>query len=160
MECFLQARAQEVAPGGLMALLIPGRPDEKLPSESSLGPLFQPLESCLLDMSNEEIIGKDKMDSFNLPIYSPSPEELRTLISQNGCFSITRLESSAATGKSVQLLTTHECRAGFDNVIGQHFGSEIIELFQRYAKKIGGPALGLDDRVGIGLFVLLKRNSI
>ena len=53
MECFLAARAEEVAPGGLMALLIPGRPDGALPAESSIGPVFQVLEDCLVDMANE-----------------------------------------------------------------------------------------------------------
>ncbi|XVF50517.1 hypothetical protein PTKIN_Ptkin04bG0107500 [Pterospermum kingtungense] len=163
MECFLQARAQEVVPGGLMALLIPGRPDEKLPSESSLGPLFQPLESSLLDMSNEEIIGKDKMDSFNLPIYSPSPDELRTLINKKGRFSIARLESSELTEKSRKLPTTHEFRAGFQNIIAKHFGNEIVEqLFQRFAKKFEGrpdPAPAPNEALVIGLFVLLKRNA-
>lgn len=51
--CFLDARAQELAPGGLMALLIPGRLDSSLPANSSLGPIFEPFESCLVDMANE-----------------------------------------------------------------------------------------------------------
>ncbi|KAK6249762.1 hypothetical protein SCA6_003767 [Theobroma cacao] len=55
MERFLAARAKEMVPGGLMALLIPGRPDGTLPAESSIGPIFQPLESCLVDMANEVI---------------------------------------------------------------------------------------------------------
>lgn len=50
---FLDARAQEVVPGGLMVLLISGRPDGTLPQQYSLGPFYDPVESCLLDMVNE-----------------------------------------------------------------------------------------------------------
>lgn len=109
----------------------------------------------------QEIIGKDKMDSFNLPLYSPSLKELRTLINKNGCFGITRLESNEPTEKSKQLFSTNELRSGFENIIGQHFGNEILEeLFQRYAKKIERLAPVPTDGLAIGLFVLLKRNAI
>lgn len=104
------------------------------------------------------IIGKDKIDTFNLPIYSPSPEELRTFIEKNGCFSIARLEINTA-GKLKQL-TASECRSGLENIIIQHFGNEILEeLFERYTKKIVEcPPLHIGDRIGIGLTIILKRN--
>lgn len=53
MESFLSARAQELAPGGLMAILIPSSKDGNLPAQTSPGPYIQPLESSLLDMGNE-----------------------------------------------------------------------------------------------------------
>uniref|UniRef100_A0A2N9H6C9 S-adenosylmethionine-dependent methyltransferase n=1 Tax=Fagus sylvatica TaxID=28930 RepID=A0A2N9H6C9_FAGSY len=53
---FLCARAEELAPAGLMKILIPGRNDGILPAQSSLGPHFEDLESSLLDMTNE--VGK------------------------------------------------------------------------------------------------------
>lgn len=46
---FLDARAQEVVPGGLMVLLISGH----FLNNYSLGPFYDPVESCLLDMVNE-----------------------------------------------------------------------------------------------------------
>jgi hypothetical protein len=52
MECFLGARAQEIVPGGLMALLIPGRLDRIAISKFLLGP-FLAFESSLLDLANE-----------------------------------------------------------------------------------------------------------
>lgn len=53
IESFLTARAQELASGGLLALLFPGRQDGTLPSQYSLGPLFKPLESCLIEMVDQ-----------------------------------------------------------------------------------------------------------
>ena len=50
---FLSARSEELAPGGLLAILMSGRQDGTSPAQSSLGALFEPLESSLLDMANE-----------------------------------------------------------------------------------------------------------
>ncbi|KAH8502822.1 hypothetical protein H0E87_014208 [Populus deltoides] len=50
MESFLAARAEELAPGGLMIILMPGRPNGTLPSQNSLGPFIKPLESCLTEI--------------------------------------------------------------------------------------------------------------
>ncbi|KAA8542766.1 hypothetical protein F0562_023918 [Nyssa sinensis] len=91
------------------------------------------------------LLSKDKLDSFNLPIYSPSSEELEKLIEKTGCFDIARVEEMHRN--TIPLLTMQECIAGLQGIIETHFGSEILDdLFDRYAKKIG-----------IALFVLLKR---
>ncbi|KAF8378653.1 hypothetical protein HHK36_030002 [Tetracentron sinense] len=158
MESFLAARAQELVPGGMVALLIPGRPRGTLPAESSLGPLFEPLESALLDMANEGILSQERVDSFNFPIYSPSPEELEGLVERNGYFETVRMDLLQGTIRP--LLSAQECRAGFEGILRKHFGSEIIEeLFERYAKEVAGrpPLHDISDGLSIGLFVLLKR---
>ncbi|GKV05153.1 hypothetical protein SLEP1_g17195 [Rubroshorea leprosula] len=156
IQSFLAARAQELAPGGLMSIIIPGRQDGTTFKEGSLGPLFQPLESCLLDMANAGKIEKDKIDLFNLPIYSPSVEELGALIRDNGCFTITRLEASPT--EPLALLTANECRSGLESIITKHFGSEIIgELFERYDEKIKAQSLIGRGGLGVALFILLQR---
>ena len=53
MDSFLEARAEKLAPGGLMALVLPGRPGGTLPAKSSLGPFFYHLEASLVDMANK-----------------------------------------------------------------------------------------------------------
>ncbi|KAB5548137.1 hypothetical protein DKX38_011543 [Salix brachista] len=158
MESFLAARAEELAPGGLLLILMPGRPDGTLPSQNSLGPFLRPLESCLTDMVDEEIICDHEIDSFNMPLYSPSIEELRKLIEKNGCFGIARLETLPP--RSVPLPSAEECRSGFESILRKHFRSEIIEqLFERYTAKIAGqPPVKTIDGFAIGLFVILKRN--
>uniref|UniRef100_A0A2N9H4Z7 Uncharacterized protein n=1 Tax=Fagus sylvatica TaxID=28930 RepID=A0A2N9H4Z7_FAGSY len=122
---FLCARAEELAPGGLMTILIPGRNDGTILAQSSMGPHFEYLESSLLDMAKEGIISKDRIDSFNLPIYSPSMEELRTLIQENGCFEIVRLDGQP---QKYPTLTAMECRAGLEGIFSKHFGSENMDL--------------------------------
>lgn len=158
IEAFLGARAEEVAPGGLMALLLSGRHDGTSPAEYSLGPVFEPLESTLLDLANEGVLSHEKIDSFNLPIFCSSTEELRTIIQENGCFEILILEKQVQ--EYLPVVTTAECRAGFESIIRNHFGDEIIEqLFDRYSKTIEDRLpLRPDDGIAIGLFILLKRN--
>ncbi|XP_048443841.1 loganic acid O-methyltransferase-like [Pyrus x bretschneideri] len=160
IKCFLDARAEELAPGGLMVLLISGRPDGTLPAECSCGPIYEPVEACLIDMANEGLISKDKLDSFNYPTYSPSMEELRELIHKNGCFEIARLEEQPRM--PIPLSKTAEVRAGMESLLTKHFGTDIMEpLCVRYSKKIEArprPFLTTaDDGLAVGLFVLLKR---
>ncbi|KAM7471101.1 hypothetical protein LguiA_009284 [Lonicera macranthoides] len=156
MDSFLEARAEEMAPGGLMAHVLPGRPDGTLPTKFSLGPFFYHLEASLVDMANEGLLSESKLDSFNLPMYSPSPEELHKIVTKHGCFSILKIKHSSQ--KSAKLFTMEECRAGFEKVIETCFGCEIVEqVFDRYTKKIAGkPLLTADDGLSINLSELLK----
>jgi len=50
MECFLQARAQELLTGGLIALIFSGRRNGTLHSQTAQSLTSSLLESCLLDM--------------------------------------------------------------------------------------------------------------
>lgn len=53
MECFLNARAHEIVHGGLMALIVPGRPDGTPHSKSSLNVIYHILGSCLMEMARK-----------------------------------------------------------------------------------------------------------
>ncbi|XP_062029067.1 loganic acid O-methyltransferase-like [Rosa rugosa] len=158
MQSFFDARAQELAPGGLLLFLIPGRPDGTVPAQHSFHPLFEPMESSLSDMVNEGLISGDKLDSFNLPIYSPSMEELRKIIENSDCFDVLRLEIQLPE-RATPLRSEH-ARSGFEKILIKHFGTEIIEpLFDRYSKKVKGRSpITSCDGMAVGLFVLLKRN--
>ncbi|XP_062115216.1 loganic acid O-methyltransferase-like [Humulus lupulus] len=164
MASFFNARSEELAPGGLLAILMSGREDGSSPAQSSLGPVFAPLESTLVDMANEGIISHGKLDSFNLPIFSPSPEEIKKIIQKNGCFEISRLELQPRTFRP--MITVEQCRAGFESIISKHFNDNnnqniIDQLFNRYSKKIEGcsPISADDKSTAAGLFLLLKRKS-
>ncbi|KAG7942162.1 hypothetical protein I3843_16G086100 [Carya illinoinensis] len=150
MESFLSARAEELAPGGLMAILMSGRKEGTLPIQSSLGPQFQPLESSLLDMVNEH---------FNLPIYSPSAEEIKALVIKNGYLDIVRLVTTQTKNSSLMAITVEEFRAAFDGLFSKHFESENMDqLYDRFSKKIAEmPPLSGDDLIRFGLNIILKR---
>ncbi|CAA3022463.1 probable S-adenosylmethionine-dependent methyltransferase At5g38100 [Olea europaea subsp. europaea] len=68
MANFLSARAEEVVPGGLMTIVVPG------------------------------LIDEEKVDSFNIPAYCTRPQELEAVIQKNECFTIESIEFALSDG--------------------------------------------------------------
>ncbi|KAK6279824.1 hypothetical protein POUND7_020091, partial [Theobroma cacao] len=138
METFLNARAQELVGEGLMALVLGGRQDGVPLCQTNMGKTYDFLGSCLFDMATEGIISKEKVESLNLPQYYPSSSEIEELININGCFCIEKMETFPGPGKhfyDVQMWSMI-VRAGFEAILQNHFGSEMVEdFFERYAKK-------------------------
>ncbi|KAG8382828.1 hypothetical protein BUALT_Bualt05G0119000 [Buddleja alternifolia] len=161
---FLEARAQELVSGGLMALLVPGVPTFENSGTSYTTPVEMDLiGSCLMDMANKGRLCEAKVDSFNFPLYFTIPQELKSIIERNQNFSIERMEILNNPGKrtlsSAQSRATY-LRAVFEGLLINHFGSEIMdELFDRYTKKLAASSLFQepDNDKSIIIFVLLKR---
>ncbi|KAL3820670.1 hypothetical protein ACJIZ3_006575 [Penstemon smallii] len=150
---FLDARAQELMSGGLMALLIPTVPNFWDPqTEYTLTSDLNLLGSCLVDMSNKGIIDEAKVDTFNLPYYFATPEELKTIINNNNNYGIERFE----------ILKNPRMPMVTEKLIGDHFGSEIIDaLFDLYLKKLAASSVLVNtgnDRTLVTL-VVLKRET-
>ncbi|KAK2972962.1 hypothetical protein RJ640_022019 [Escallonia rubra] len=89
---FLNARAEELVEGGLMAIQLPGVPHGAVPSQTGAGLLLELLGSCLDDMAKRGIISEEKVDSFNMPLYFPSAQDLERVIVMNNKFTIERME--------------------------------------------------------------------
>ena len=77
------------------------------------------------------------MDSFNLPLYLTSPQELVAAVDRNGYFSIERIITELGTAPETQSQKiSSNFRAAFEGVIMAHFGYEILdELFDSFGKK-------------------------
>ncbi|KAF2312961.1 hypothetical protein GH714_002178 [Hevea brasiliensis] len=150
------------------------------------------LESCLVDLAKEVtlistlslvylermlfnsiylklflvqgLVSEALVDSFNVPMYSVTPKEMRQIVERNGCFSIERMEptdcvpdpDNPATAYSI----TMHLRSGLEGVIARHFGAEIInELFERFLERMDDVMLSLLSCYAQGsqLTVILKR---
>ncbi|OVA12886.1 SAM dependent carboxyl methyltransferase [Macleaya cordata] len=160
MEAFLHARAQEIVCGGLMVILVPAIPNATQPFPVSPRILFDLLGSCLLDMAKMGVVDEARIDSFNLPMYSTSTQELETLVERNGCFSVERMEIMSRPRLSNPQVYSDHIRAVTEGLIKQHFGSEILdELFDRYSKKLEDSLSIFKSGKATLLFVLLKRNT-
>lgn len=138
MEDFLRARAEELVSGGLMILFMIVRPKDTTHSQIISGKSYDILESCLTKMVNKGLISKEKVNSFNLPVYSTSIEELKELIDKVNYFTVERMEEyflgSIKVIHNVQVMTSH-IRAALEGLITNHFGDEIVEeLFEDYVK--------------------------
>nr|QTZ19615.1 putative S-adenosylmethionine-dependent methyltransferase At5g37990 [Bixa orellana] len=155
MKVFLDTRAKEVVAGGMMVLITPS---------VSVYLLLDILGSSLMNMAKEGLISEELVDSFNLPVYTPSPKEMSKVVEENDCFSIERMElanpwsgiNSPIDGKANSM----HMRANTEAILSKHFGSEIIdELFNRLHKKIdeSSDLLREASREGTQLFVVLKR---
>ena len=111
-------------------------------------------------------ISEAQVDSFNLPMYVPSLEEMTELVQKNGCFDIEKMEltspgvlheSMTDTSSMGKAIVMH-VRAGMERMLIQHFGSEIIdELFNRYAQKFEEFPHHVLPSKKVQLFVVLIR---
>ncbi|KAJ9708563.1 hypothetical protein PVL29_000548 [Vitis rotundifolia] len=164
VEIFLNARAKELVVGGMIVLLIPALPNGIPASQSPFGVMFDLLGASLMDMAKEGLINEAQVDSFNLPVYAASREQMTDLVKRNGCFTIERMELVYPTSKLVDRFCGNECgmllRAGMEGIIAKHFGSGIIdELFDRFSKKSVEFSHQLESskRGGAQLFAALRR---
>ncbi|KAK6255774.1 hypothetical protein SCA6_017079 [Theobroma cacao] len=141
METFLNARAEELASGGLMVLVMGGIPDGISLCQTSIGKFYDFFGSCLLNLAKKGLVTEEKVKSFNLPLYFPSTKELKAIIGRNGDFSIERSDEIIEKLKHVHALPDaqiyiSQIRAGMEGLIKHHFGKEIAEeFFQSYAAK-------------------------
>ncbi|KAM1089314.1 hypothetical protein ACFX19_017308 [Malus domestica] len=143
MEGFFAARSVELVDDGLLALLIPCRQESTLPSDSILAHIYECVGLSLADMAKEGLVSEDLLDSFNVPIYIPSPSEVKNLVlGMKSLFSIERLEellfpTNLSTPNDIRACVSH-IRATVEGVVCKHFGSELNteELFERYFHKI------------------------
>lgn len=108
------------------------------------------------------------VDSFNLPYYAPSPEEMTTVVQMNGRFSIERMEltNPAPWLKSTRQLVISEfvahVRASLEAIFTRHFGNEAThKMFQRLIEHLSDNRDLLEKkyRDKIQLFVVLKRKE-
>jgi jasmonate O-methyltransferase len=85
------------------------------------------------------VIDKAKFDSFYIPMYGPSREELREIIQEEGSFFIKEMLERDFTSDPDSTLFTpnrfmYHMRAVFEPIIVQHFG-EVMEKFMRIAER-------------------------
>ncbi|KAI3467022.1 hypothetical protein Pfo_023685 [Paulownia fortunei] len=167
LESFLEATAEELVSGGLMAFLVPAVPAH---AESSNMYYSTPTEmaligSCLMDMAKKGRLSEAKVDSFNFPSYFAIPEEVKAVIERTQNYNTERMEILNNPGKRTLTSANDRAsflRAAFEGLLINHFGTEIIdELFHRYTEKLAAsPALlDPDNDKSIMIFVLLKRKD-
>ncbi|CAN4114033.1 unnamed protein product [Withania somnifera] len=136
MGVFLSARAEEIVPGGLIVLILPAIPSEIQYSKIGFK-MFKFLESSLIDMVNEGIVEESLVDSFNLPLYFPSIEDMTRVVEKNGCFSIERMKlTNPQYNIDAKSFISH-LRAALEGIFTKHFGSKFAqEIFERTLRKV------------------------
>ncbi|XP_028784299.1 salicylate carboxymethyltransferase-like [Neltuma alba] len=141
---FLKCRARELVEGGRMVLTLQGR-RSNAPSSNVCCYAWELLAQALNGMVLEGIIKEDQIDSFNIPMYHPSPSELELEIEKEGSFTLNHLEVfevslKAACGEDKLDINNSDgykvaqlVRAVAEPLLVSHFGEAIIdEVFHRY----------------------------
>ncbi|KAK9940001.1 hypothetical protein M0R45_016679 [Rubus argutus] len=164
MECFLQDRAKEIVYGGLMVLTFPVRPDGTPHSDSSTNVMAQLLGSSLMDLVRKGVVKEEKVDSFNVPVYTMSPQEFAAVVEQNGCFSMEIMVGLPSTLVHDPILIAQvvasTIRAGMGEDLKHQFGEEVLdELFDLFRKKCEEHTSALDPGKGVILLVVLRRKA-
>ncbi|XP_020426392.1 salicylate carboxymethyltransferase-like [Prunus persica] len=142
---FLRSRAEELVPGGSMVLTITG-------SIKSHDPLciWEFVGLKLNDMVLEGLIGKEKLDAFNMPFYTPTTKEIEEVIQAEGSFTLQNLEvlkndwdsyikqaNSGLDKKTRAAIFATHIRAVAEPILASQFGEEAMDdLFPRFEEDV------------------------
>lgn len=172
---FLEARAQEIVPGGCMFIALVGRNSGDIKQQGGLGVGAHHLEAAFEELVKEGLIEKEKLDSFNLPVYGPSVEEVQSIVEAEQSFEIENMK--LLTGFPLHpLLEVREgeeerfgrtvsnfYKAMFENIVGSHLGSDehlVDEFFMRIAKRAAAKYEDFVlDKVDIAVAVLIRKRA-
>nr|GMD84654.1 salicylate carboxymethyltransferase-like [Ipomoea batatas] len=140
---FLKCRSKELVRGGRMILTMLGGQ-----SENPICHIWELLGLALNDLVAEGFVEEDKLNSFNVPLYTPSLAEVKFLVEKDGSFSIECLEVSQIHWTGYNNGSDYDednggynvarcMRAVAEPILVSHFGEGIIdEVFRRYKKMI------------------------
>uniref|UniRef100_A0A0E0MEF4 SAM dependent carboxyl methyltransferase n=1 Tax=Oryza punctata TaxID=4537 RepID=A0A0E0MEF4_ORYPU len=157
---FLQLRCKELVPSGRMVLTILGRKNsDAIHGGGAINSNFEMLSQALRTLIAEGRVEQEKLDSFNMPLYGPSPDELKQLVQQSQLLDIVDIELFDLTSDVVEKSklevgataaatqdTVHEAigrniaatlRAVTESLFASHFGQSIIDdLFTVFAHNV------------------------
>nr|GLL44199.1 salicylate carboxymethyltransferase-like [Ipomoea trifida] len=136
---FLQCRAKELVTGGRMVLYFLGRRcEDHISSYNNVLNTWEFLAKVLNDLSAEGVLEEEKVNSFNLPMYRASPNEVKMAVEKEGSFSIEYLDNfmydleNEKHVKDPGNFVVNSFRAVFEPIVAGHFGEGITEeIFKR-----------------------------
>ncbi|KAM3743180.1 hypothetical protein ACB098_07G125000 [Castanea mollissima] len=164
---FLKSRAEELVAGGCMVLTTMG-------SNKSVDPLSirEVVGLKLNDMVLEGLIEESKLDTFNLPYYAATMEEVKKVIDAEGSFTLQKLEAfkvdwdtyikKANRGLDKQAreaILASDIRAVGEPILASHFGEASMEdLFRRF-KEVVLDHMEKEKCVYFNLVISLKKKG-
>nr|A0A6C0WX00.1 RecName: Full=3,7-dimethylxanthine N-methyltransferase CkTbS; AltName: Full=Theobromine synthase; Short=CkTbS [Camellia sinensis var. assamica]QIC50343.1 theobromine synthase [Camellia sinensis var. assamica] len=137
---FLNARSQEVVPNGCMVLILHGRQSSD-PSEMESCFTWELLAIAIAELVSQGLIDEDKLDTFNVPSYFPSLEEVKDIVERDGSFTIDHLEGFELDSLEMQENDkwvrgdkfAKMVRAFTEPIISNQFGHEIMDkLYDKF----------------------------
>ncbi|KAJ4710103.1 S-adenosylmethionine-dependent methyltransferase [Melia azedarach] len=164
LENFLNARAKEIVPGGMMIITNPSIPDGMPFSEIANGLMYDCMGNILYDMAKSGLLNEAEVDAFNLPIYSCPPGEFAAVVERNGNFSIDAIgltnPSPWLKGRINMPEYVKHVRAANEAMFNKHFPPEITdEMFKQLVDRMEeiNEKMVSCYRDGVQLFAVLQR---
>lgn len=147
LSLFLELRARELVIGGRLVLTFLGRENEDV-YNGDLNHMSGLLSQSLQYLVKEGLVEKEKLDSFNLPMYEPYIDEVKAVVEQSELFDIVHIEmfepnwdphgdseggDAVRSGENV----AKYIRAVMGPLFASHFGESILdELFEKFARNV------------------------
>uniref|UniRef100_A0ACD5YX55 Uncharacterized protein n=1 Tax=Avena sativa TaxID=4498 RepID=A0ACD5YX55_AVESA len=150
MLLFLQLRHEELVAGGQMVLTFLGRKHDDVYS-GDLCRLHGLLSRSVQSLVEEGLVEKEKLDSFNLPFYGPSMDEVKAVVEQSEQFDMNHIElfetnwdpyedpESNHVHDTVQsgINVAKSVRAVMEPLFANHFGESVLdEIFKKFAHMV------------------------
>ncbi|NP_001289539.1 S-adenosyl-L-methionine:benzoic acid/salicylic acid carboxyl methyltransferase 2-like [Nicotiana tabacum] len=140
---FLKYRSEELVKGGKMVLTFLGRESED-PTSKECCYIWELLAMALNELVVEGLIEEEKVDSFNIPQYTPSPEDVKYAVEKEGSFTINQLEATRVqwnacneNHKNGGYSVSRCMRAVAEPLLVSQFGEELMDLaFHKYEEII------------------------
>ncbi|CAN7039767.1 unnamed protein product [Brassica rapa subsp. trilocularis] len=160
----LDARADELVPGGLMLLFGSCLRDGVKMSETSKGIVLDAVGASLNDLAQQGVIEQDKVDSFSTPLYFAEENELKQIIEETGRFTIEAFEDIIHAKGEFTLdpkVLAVSCRASFGTFLSQHFGEQVFtKVFDLIEAKLRQelPRL-LNAKPGMQYLIVLRKKN-
>ncbi|CDY69068.1 BnaC03g71140D [Brassica napus] len=164
---FLKLRSEEMVSNGRMVLTFIGRNNMDNPLHRDCCHFWTLLSKSLHDLVVEGLVSASKVDSFYMPFYDPSKEEVKEIVGIEGSFEIKDLEAHeydlghcnqdgskrSKSGKN----EANYIRAVSEPLLVAHFGNAIISrLFNKFAHHVSQHA-GCRNKTTVSLVVSLTR---
>ncbi|KAG2262534.1 hypothetical protein Bca52824_069613 [Brassica carinata] len=168
---FLRMRSEEMVSSGRMVITLFGRNTIDDPLYRDCCHHLTLLSDSLRDLVFEGLVSASKVNSFKMPFYDPTKEEVKEIIRNEGSFQINDLETHAFDlGHSKEESSLQSCRAkpgekeanciraALETILVAHFGDAINmdTLFAKYAHHVSQHA-SCTNKTSVTLVVSLVR---
>ncbi|VFQ64682.1 unnamed protein product [Cuscuta campestris] len=128
-----------------MVLTIAGRKSED-PRSRECYHLYELLGLALSDLVDQGLIEEEKLNTFNIPYYTPSPREVKHIVENEGSFSINSLEVAYVHWDPSEFVDENKLeeegynvfkcfRAVSEPLVLTHFGEGVIEKIEHQCRK-------------------------
>ncbi|KAJ0243924.1 S-adenosyl-L-methionine-dependent methyltransferases superfamily protein [Hirschfeldia incana] len=168
---FLRMRSEEMVSNGRMVVTLFGRNTIDDPLYRDCCHHLTLLSDSLSDLVFEGLVSASKVNSFKLPFYDPTEEEVKEIIRNEGSFQINDLEthafdlghskgeSSLQSSRAKQGEKEANCvRAALETMLVAYFGDaiNIDTLFAKYAHHVSQHAICM-NKTSVTLVISLVR---